>query len=165
MKAKLSNTSNGPSMHDARIDAALRVYSHADPKPGLEGRIAARISSMSRESVRSGSMSLLVMWRFLAAALAVAAACAIVAGSIAHSHRAALPQAARVQHQGGATTSGTAHVPTQATPETPTIDPNAPRTPAHGRATVTRDQGRHDGGAAVPPSPYAPGQQPASSQQ
>jgi hypothetical protein len=166
MKAKPPTTLNGSSRHDARIDAALRVYSHAEPAPGLEGRVAAWISAMPRQSLRSaGASRLVVMWRFFAAALAVAAACAIVAGSVEHSHRAALPQAARVQHQGGVTTSGTAHVPTRSTPETPTIDPDAPRTPAHGRATVSRDQGRRDGGAAVPASPYPPSQQPANSPQ
>jgi hypothetical protein len=165
MKAKRSTISESSSTpYDGRIDAALRVYSHAEPAPGLEGRVVAWISA--RQSLQPTSASrLVVMWRFFAAALAVAAACAIVAGSVQHSHHAALPQAARVQRQGGVAGAGLAHVPTQPTPESPTIDPAAPRTPAHGRATVSGDQGRHDGGAAQPSSPYSPNQQPANSQQ
>ena len=165
MKAKRSTLSDSsPTPYDARIDAALRVYSHAEPALGLEGRIVAWISAMPRQSLVSASASrLVVIWRFFAAALAVAAACAIVIGSVQHSHRAALPQAARVQRQGGVTGAGLAHVPTKPTPESPTIDPTAPRTPAHGRATVSRDQGRHDGGAAQPSSPDSPNQQPANS--
>jgi len=167
MKAKRSETPGSSSTrHDARIDAALRVYSRAQPAPGLEGRIVAQISAMPRQALTLGiAPRLVLMWRFFAAALVVAAACAIVAGSLRHAHRVTLPQAARVQRQGGVSAAGTAHIPTQSAPESPTIDPTAPRTPAHGRSAISRDQGRHDGGASVPSSPYPPGEQPANSQQ
>ncbi|HZD50765.1 MAG TPA: hypothetical protein VE178_18615, partial [Silvibacterium sp.] len=78
MKTRPSTAANNSfppdvRIHDARIDAVLRAYSHAVPAPGLESRVAARISAISRQSLRSESAPGLVLVRRLsAAALAVA---------------------------------------------------------------------------------------------
>lgn len=159
MKPKPS-ISDSSSVHDARIDAALRVYGRAIPAPGLDSRVAARISAMPRQSFRSGTAALLLFRRFSAGALAAVAAGAIVVATVRHSQHISLPQAARVPLSGGVSGAEGAHIPTHAVPQSATIDPEAPRTPPHSRATISRGRGHKPAGSAVPRSPYPPDQQP-----
>lgn len=159
MKTKPFATESSSFPHDARIDAVLRAYAHAVPTAGLESRIAARLAAMPLQTHRFERTSrLLLLRRLSAVALALAAACAIVAGTVRHSHHAVIPTAARTSRSGGLSTAGSAHVPIRAVPETPTIDPQAPRTPPHGRATNSGSQTRR-GATGQPQSPYPPHQQ------
>ena len=165
MKPKPS-TENSSTAYDARIDAALRVYGRAVPAPGLESRVAARISTAPQHSFRSASFGLrsnpgLALLRgFSIGALAAAAACAIVIGTVRHSQQIALPQASSGSRSGGVSTAGTPHIPTHAVPQSATIDPQALRTAPHSRATLSRNPGSKPAGSAVPRSPYPPDQQP-----
>ena len=167
MKPKPS-TDNSSTVHDARIDAVLSVYGRAVPVPGLESRVAARISTAPRTSFRSMSFGfrsnpgLVLLRGFSIGALAAAAACAIVVGTVRHSQQIALPQAASRARSGGVSTAGAPHIPTHAVPQSATIDPQAPRPAPHSRATVTRNAGNKPAGSAVPRSPYPP-DQPSSS--
>jgi hypothetical protein len=164
MKPKPS-VSDSSSVHDARIDAALRVYGRAIPAPGLDSRVAARISSMPRQSFRSATATLLFFRRFSAGTLAAAAAAAIVVATVRHSQHISLPQAARAPLSGGVGGAGGPHIPTHAVPQSATIDPEAPRTPPHSRATISRGRGHKPAGSAVPRSPYPPDQQPGAEPQ
>ena len=166
MKTKPSTPANNSFPHDARIDAVLGAYSHAVPAPGLESRVAARISATSRPVMRSQGASRLVLLRWLsAAALAVAAAVAIVVGIVQHSHNINLQQRATgISRPGGVSAADSKHTPAQPIPQTPTIDPQAPRTPPHGRANSSGNQERRTTGTAVPRTPY-PLQQPAAAPQ
>ena len=116
MKPKPS-TENSSTAYDARIDAALRVYGRAVPAPGLESRVAARISAGPRHAFRSTSFGfrsnpVLVLLRgFSIGALAAAAACAIVVGTVRHSQQIALPQAAAGPRSGGVSTAGSSSYP------------------------------------------------------
>jgi hypothetical protein len=149
------------SVHDARIDAALRLYGSATPAPDLESRVAARIAAAPHHPFQSKSFGLagnsptVQPWMNLlrgvsVGALAALAACAIVVGTVRHSQQAALPRAAVPVHSGGMSAAGGTHVPTHAIPQSPTIDPDAPRTVPRSRATVSR-------------KPEAPGSQSPSS--
>ena len=157
--------------HDARIDAALRVYGHAVPTPGLESRVAARIAATPRQSYRSassgfaGSRWVVLLRGVSVGALAAAAAVAIVVGTVRHSQQVPLPQAARGTRSGGINTAGDPHVPTHAIPQSATIDPQAARTAPHTRATVSRNAGSKPAGSAVPRSPYPPDQPQSNPQQ
>jgi hypothetical protein len=160
MKPKQS-TANNSSLHDARIDAALRFYGRAVPSPGLESRVAARISAAPHHSFRSTSSrfpGLMLLRGFSIGALAAAAAVAIVVGTVRHSHQISIPLAAGATRSGGINSAGAMHIPTRATPQSTTIDPGAPRTPAHTRATISRNQASKPTGATVPRSPNLPDQ-------
>jgi hypothetical protein len=171
MKARPSTNHGMTSPHDVRIDAALRVFTHAEPAPGLEYRVAARLAGARPErrihfSFAHGS-GFLVLRRLSAGALATAAGAAIVVGTIHHSERALPPQVIRGGHTGGVGLANRLHVPTHAMPQAAGIDPaarlTAPRGAPHGRANVSRNQAHRAPGAAVPRSPYPPGQQPSDS--
>jgi hypothetical protein len=170
MKSKPTNHDSSTA-HDARIEAALRVYGRAVPAPGLESRVAARIAAQPRHSFRSASFAsrgnpwLILLRGFSIGALAVAAACAIVIGTVRHSQQIVLPQTARGARSGSLNTAGATHVPTHAIPQSATIDPQAPRTAPHSRATVSRNQGNKPAGSAVPRSPYPPDQTTSAPQQ
>jgi hypothetical protein len=126
------------SRHDAAIDAALRLYGGAVPGPGFEGRVAARLGDQPRHAFHSKSAPRLAILRGLStAALAAAAACGMVIGTVRHSHHALPPQAARVPHVGGLNSAGASRLPTHATPQSPSLDPQAPRTAPRHRATVS----------------------------
>jgi hypothetical protein len=164
-----NNTSS--TAYDARIDAALRVYGGATPVRDLESRIAARIAATPRQSYRSTSSGFmdggwLVLLRGVSVgALAAAAACAIVVGTVRHSQRIAVPQAAGASRSDGISAAGATHVPTRAIPPSATIDPQSPRSAPHSRATVSRSAGNKPVGSAVPRSPYPPDQPPSDPQQ
>jgi hypothetical protein len=166
-----SSTDNSSTAHDARIDAALRVYGRAVPTPGLESRVAARVAATPRQSYRSassgftGSRWMVLLRGVSVGALAAAAACAIVVGTVRHAQHSAIPQAARVSRSGGVSTAGDPHVPTHALPQSATIDPQSPRTAHHTRATISPNEGSKPARSAVPRSPYPPGQQPSSDPQ
>jgi len=158
------------SNYDARIDAALRVYGGAAPAPGLESRVAARIAATPRHSYRSASAFTGSRWMVLlrgasVGALAAAAACAIVVGTVRHSQQTAIPQATGLSRSGGVSAASGTRVPTHAVQQSATIDPQAPRSEPHTRATVSRNAGNKPAGSAVPRSPYPPGQQPSSDPQ
>jgi hypothetical protein len=165
-----SATAHDTRAHDAQIDAALRVYGRAVPAPGLESRVAARISATPRHSFRtkvfsfSGNPRLALLRGFTIGALAAAAACGIVVGTVRHSQQIAIPQAA-APRPGGVSTAGARHIPTHAVPQSATIDPQAPRTAPHSRATVSRNTGSKPAGSAVPRSPYPPDQSSSSAPQ
>jgi hypothetical protein len=170
MKTRPSTTDHPSSRHEARIDprvdAVLGLYAHAEPSPGLEARVAARLAS-ARPSSRfqfsvARTSAWLVLRRISAGALATAAGAAIVVGTIQHSERSLPPQISRHGHSSGLTPATAGHIPTKAMPQGGSIDPSAPRPAPHGRATVSRDQPRHATGAVVPRSPYAPNEQPGS---
>src|SRR5271170_919773 len=107
------------SSYDARIDAALRVYGGAAPAPGLESRVAARIAATPRHSYRSASAFTGSRWMVLlrgasVGALAAAAACAIVVGTVRHSQQTAIPQATGLSRSGGVSAASGTRVPTHA---------------------------------------------------
>ena len=83
--------------HDARIDAALRVYGRAVPTPGLESRVAARIAATPHQSYRSasswfaGSRWMVLLRGVSVGALAAAASAAIVVGTVRHSQQVPTP--------------------------------------------------------------------------
>jgi hypothetical protein len=167
MKARPSTTNNSSSRHDARIDAVLQTFTHAEPSPGLESRVVARLyDARLRPHFQfrfAGVSGLVIVRRISAGALAAAAGAAIVVGTIHHSERPMPPQAFRPGQSGGLTPAGAVHVPTHALPKSAIIDPAFPRAAPHGRATVSRNQAHRGAGAAVPRSPYPPDQQPDSS--
>lgn len=69
---------------DEQIDRTLRFIGSAAPRPGIEKRIAARLADASvAKSVRPFGLAR----RTLASAAGMAACVAIIAGSVAHSHR------------------------------------------------------------------------------
>jgi len=152
---------------EARIDAVLRAYAHAEPAPGLESRVAARLASARPRSrfhfSLTGASAFLLLRRISAGALATAAGAAIVVGTLQHSERGLPPQISRQREASGLKTAGASHIPTRAMPQGGSLNPSAPRVAPHGRAVVSRDQARHASGSAVPRSPYAPGQEPAAS--
>lgn len=170
MKTKPSDTrTSSPfgAQHDRRIDAALHLYARSLPRPGLESRVAARLASAPRmsalELLRSFfSAHSAMMQRLAAGVLGVAAACAIVFGTLQHSHRNLAPLAAAPARSSGISPAGDIHVPTRAVPATSRIDPASPRAAAHGRARISPNQARR-AGAAHPRSPYPPDAQPESS--
>jgi hypothetical protein len=170
MKPRASN-GNGSTAYEARIDAALQAYGGAVPAPGLESRVAARIAAAPRPFFHASPAGLrqagwLVWLRGVAVgALGAAAACAIVVGTVRHSQQAAIPWAARVPRPEGVSASGATHVPTHAVAQSATINPQAPRSAPHGRATVPGNAGKRAAGSAVPQSPYPPGQEPSSEPQ
>jgi hypothetical protein len=157
---------------DARIDDALRVYGRAVPAPGLESRVAARLRSAPRQSYRLASAGfarrhwLLLVRGASIGALAAAAACAVVVGTVRHSQQFAVPQAAGVPRSGGVSAAGATHLPTQAAAQSATIDPLAPRSAPRSRATLshaaTGSGANKPAGSAAPRSPYPPGAQPSS---
>jgi hypothetical protein len=167
MKIRPSNGSNSTA-HDARIDAALHAYGRAVPAPGLESRVAARISATPHHTFQStsfglrGRLGLRLFRGFSIGALAAAAACAIVVGTVRHSQQLVISQAAAGSRSGAVAAAGARHIPTGAVPQSATIDPQAPRTAPHSRATISRNPGSKPAGSAVPRSPYAP-DQPSSS--
>jgi hypothetical protein len=164
-----ANRSSSP--HDDRIDAALARFARATPPAGLESRVAARLSRERQANGRSrsfrseGSVRFLILRRLSIGAMATAAAGAIVFGTLEHSHRNLPPVANRAVQSGGAVPAGAGHTPTHALPQSSEINPQAPRTPAHGRAEISPNHPRHAPGSAVPRSPYPPESQPASSDQ
>jgi len=149
--------------YDASIDEALRIYGAAAPAPGLESRVAARIAAAPRQSYRAASVFPGTRWMVLlrgvsVGALAAAAACAIVVGTVRHSQQLAIPQAIGVSRSGGVSAASAAHVPTHAVQPSPTIDPHAPRSAPHSRATVSPNKGSKPAGSATPRSSYPSGQ-------
>jgi hypothetical protein len=147
--------------YDAMIDAALHFYGTASPAPGLESRVQARLAAAPRTELRSsfmlvsGSQGWLLRLRGISlGAMTAAAACAIVVGSVHHSQRpAAIPQAAVGSHSGGVSAAGAPHTPTGIVRQTPTLDPQAPRSAPRSRSTVEHG-GSSNAGRAVPRSPY-----------
>lgn len=144
------------SVFNARIDAALHVYGRAVPAPGLDSRVAARLTSAARQSFHSPAPEsrrrpmISLVRRFSVGALAAAAACGIVIGTVHHSQQIALPQRAATPRSGGASTAGAAHIPTRAIPSSSSADPSAPRS----RAVIAPDQARK--GAKSPAIPARP---------
>jgi hypothetical protein len=168
MKPKPS-TDKISSLHDARIDAALRIYGRAVPRPGLESRVAARISAEPRQLFQSAGFGstgwVVLLRRFSAGALAAAAAVAIVVATVRHTQHISIPQAARAPMSGGVSSAGASHTPTQRVPQSATINPESLRTPPRGRASISHSQGRKAAGATMPRSPYPPEQHPSDDQQ
>ncbi len=161
-------TDTSSTAYDARIDAALRVYGGAAPVPGLESRVAARIAATPRQSYRSaipGSRWMVLLRGFSVGALAAAAACGIVVGTVRHSQQLALPTAMRPSQPGGLTPATATHVPTHAISRSATIDPQSPRSAPRTRASVSPNKGSKPAGSATPRSPYPPDQPPSASQQ
>jgi hypothetical protein len=153
---------------DGRIDSTLRAFARAVPRPGLESRVASRLAAAPRLSrlqrIRLfASSRAAVFQRVTVGVLATAGACAIVVGTVRTSHHLALPQSAASRNVGSSNTAGKVLVPTHPVPQQAVIDPSSPRTPAHGRARVSGNPGRREGGAAYPRSPYPPNSQPESS--
>jgi hypothetical protein len=169
MKTKPSKNPNSnysspaSSRHDARIDAALRVYARAVPTPGLESRVSAHMAAAPERSFQVvRRLRLVILQRVSVGTLAAAAACALVVGTVQHSHHV-LPPVGLSRPGGGVGSAGMIHVPTQAMPQSAKIDPASPRRAPHSRATLTHPRGRHANGVAVPPSPYPAGADAAAS--
>jgi hypothetical protein len=168
MKSNPSNE-NRPTAYDARIDAALHRYGRALPEPGLESRVAARMAVLPRHSSPSGPVgSAARRWLMLlrgasVGALAAAAACAIVVGTLKHSQHLPIPQASVGTRSGSVGAATGSHIPTHTIPQTATLDPESPRPAPRSRSTVSRNPGNKAG--AVPSSPYPPGQEPSSKPQ
>ena len=159
MNSKSGSEKNSTAC-DARIDAALRLYGGAVPEPGLESRVASRLAAMPRHTHQTSwlGLSWMVLLRNVSVgALAAAAACAIILGTVRHSQQLAIPQAKNGARSGGISVGNDVHVPTHAVPQSPTIDPAAPRTPPRSRAVVSNNAGGKQSAGATPRSPYPPG--------
>lgn len=134
-----------------QIDRTLRLIGSADPRPGIEKRVTARLAEASvYESVRPFGLAR----RAFASAIGMAACIAIIAGSVTHSHHI-VPIAPGVPLPiGGSAGVGAASAAKAA------VRPVAP--PAHGRPRSMRkitgatDIQKPDG-VAVPRSPMPQG--------
>ena len=130
----------GPETHDPhfydsdiddRIDSTLRMIGSADPRPGIETRIAARLADASAHTRIQGVGRIFGLPRLaLASAAGMAACVAIIAGSVNHS-RHIVPFAPGIPvivgGSGGVGAAGTAKVA-----------PKPVAAPAHGRARSVR---------------------------
>jgi hypothetical protein len=135
---------------DDRIDRTLRLLGSAEPRPGLEKRIAARLAHAPVQT----PARFLVLPRFAVGAAGVLACAGIIAGSVSHS-RHLLPIAPGVQLQrnmdsGLGTAAAQKVAPKPVTP------------PLHGRARSMRKTGpgaagltdvQKPDGVAVPKAP------------
>jgi hypothetical protein len=145
------NHENGLPTIDHEIDRTLRLIGTVDPRPGLETRIAARLSQAPVEkSVRVFGLPRIAF----ASAAGVIASVAIIAGSVNHSHRI-LPVAPGVQLPG--MTSGGAGAVSGAR-----VTPRPVTAPATGRARSMRKPGaetnpQKPAGVAVPKGPVPQG--------
>jgi hypothetical protein len=149
----MNHENQSPSIDD-RIDNVLQVLGSAEPRPGLEKRIAARLAhTPSHRPVRFFGLPRVA---FATAAGAVASV-AIIAGSVTHSHRI-LPIAPGVQLTGSGSGIGAAAGARVAS------KPVA--APEHGRPRSMRKPGTEldpANGVAVPKRPL-PQAQPGSQQ-
>ena len=86
--ANENSTLHGTSSADAKIDAALRIFATAEPAPGFEQRMLARLRA---KEPKARGFARFLHWSGPFAGLAGGAvACAvIIAASLSHSHRAA----------------------------------------------------------------------------
>jgi hypothetical protein len=137
------NHGNHLSAMDERIDSTLRLIGSADPRPGLENRIVARLAQAP--AGKSARFFALPGLAFASAALA--ASVAIVVGSVNHSQRI-LPVAPGVQLSGGSLGVGTV--------SGARVAPKPVAAPSGGRARSMRKPGIEPGpqkGVAVPKGP------------
>jgi hypothetical protein len=141
---------------DDQIDRTLHLIGSANPRPGIEKRIAARLALVPAHAAARRSARFFGIPRLaLASAAGLLASVAIIAASVNHS-RHLLPIAPGLQMPGGAsggidTASGKAVAPKPVTP------------PAHGRPRFVRKAGATDAkvssdaqkpdGVAVPKNP------------
>jgi hypothetical protein len=142
------NHQNHPPAMDERIDTTLRLIGSAEPRPGLEKRIAARLAHAPvSKPVRFFGLPR-VAFASMAGALASAA---IIAGSVNHSHRI-LPVAPGVQLTGNGSGMGAA--------AGARVAPRPVAAPANGRARSMRKPGTElnpPNGVAVPKRPLPQG--------
>jgi hypothetical protein len=137
-----------------RIDLALQRLGSADPPPGMEDRIHARLARHEAVSFRSPRTFSLPRFAFATMAGVVACA-AIIAGSINHSHRI-LPTAPGIQLPAGSSSglgaASAAHVATKPVAPSPNERPRSMRKTVNGRAVISPEAQRPTG-VAVPKNP------------
>jgi hypothetical protein len=153
---------HNPTPHDAEIDRALRLITHASPRPGLEGRILAHLKT-AEPARRAGRWRFLFLPRMAFNALgAVAVASAVLYGTIEHGKHPGYRPAVQMAPAGGPMGAAEGqHVPTSPVQAPPTLHGRPGRPAArHGRASVPL-QARKPSGVGVPKSPMVPSQQPA----
>ena len=145
--------------YNQRIDLALHRLGSANPVPGLEDRVSARLTRKEAASFRAPRSFSLP--RFAFATMAGAVACvAIVAGSINHSHRI-LPTAPGIQLPAGSSSglgaASAAHVATRPVAPSPNERPRSMRKTVNGRAVIS-PEAQKPAGVAVPknPAPQSP---------
>ena len=147
--------------HDTRyphfedeIDRTLRLIGSADPRPGIEKRIAARLADApARKTVRLLGLPRLAV----ASAAGLVASVAIIAGSVNHS-RHLLPIAPGIpvpaDASSGLGAAAAAKVAPKPVTPPPTGHARSMRKAGAGRATVSPDAPKPDG-VAVPKHPVA----------
>lgn len=153
----MSTHQNSASNTDKRIDAALRLFAHAQPPANFEQRIHARLH---RESAHTHANLVNRLGNFFfaqrmifASAAATLACCAIVIGSVQHSRQRAFPATGiHVSSPGSGlgAASGT-HIAPQPMPVPENAHSRSERKAPGGRATVSRDTHKPKG-VAVPES-------------
>jgi hypothetical protein len=153
----MSRQSNPPSNTDRQIDAALRLFAHAQPPPNLEQRIHARLyrePARAHKDFADRFGSFLVAPRIVFASVAAAlACCAIVIGSVQHSRQRAFPAIGihvPAPASGLGAASG-ARIAPQPVPAPEHTRSRSERKATGGRATVSRDTHKPKG-VAVPES-------------
>jgi hypothetical protein len=140
--------------YNQRIDLTLQRLGSADPIPGMEDRIHARLARQEAASLRSPRSFSLPRFAFATAAGAVACV-AIIAGSISHSHRI-LPTAPGIQLPAGSSSglgaASAAHAATRPVAPAPNARPRSMRKTVNGRAVIS-PEAQKPAGVAVPKVP------------
>ncbi len=153
----MNEHSNPAQNADKKIDAALRLFSHAQPPANLEQRVHARLHREAAQDHRNFAGRLGAFFEaqriLFASAAAALACCAIVIGSVQHSHQRALPVTGihvPAPGSGLGAASGTRIAP-QPVQVPEHARSRSERKAAGGRATVSRDTHKPKG-VAVPES-------------
>lgn len=138
------------NIYDEQIDRTLRVLGSANPAPGMEERIAARIA---RESVSKKRVSFFSLPQLALGLAAAVTACAfIVVGSVSHS-RHILPVAPGLHLPGasqpGVGAASAARVAPQPVTSLPQDRPRSVRQTENGRAVIS-SHAKKPTGIAVP---------------
>ncbi|HYK34752.1 hypothetical protein [Alloacidobacterium sp.] len=138
------NTPHNPANNtDKKIDAALRIFAHTQPPVNLEQRVHARLQL---KPVRVKFANKLGSFFFaqrvvFASAGAALACCAIVIGSVQHSHQHTFPNTVmHVSAPGsGLGAASEAHIAPQPVAVPDGTHSRSERKATRGRATVSRD--------------------------
>lgn len=153
----MSKHPNSANNGEERIDAALRLFAHAQPPANFEQRIHARLhgeSADAHKTFRGKFVNFFHAQRIVfASAAAAMACCAIVIGSVQHSHQRTFP--ATGIHVSGPGSGLGAASGVRIAPQ-PVVVPEqahsrSERKTTSGRATVSRDAHKPKG-VAVPES-------------
>jgi len=150
-------TEGSRANYDRRIDQALRQLGSVTPRPGIEGRITARLAQeqCQVEAARGRRAYFFGLPRFAFGAAVGALACvAIVAGSVSHSRRIqpSLPGIVSQPAASGVGSAGAERPANRPVEPSPNGRPRSVRRTAEGRAVISA-QSQKSAGVAVPKTP------------